>query len=185
MRALVVRPVFRNLLQARAQTGDRNNHFHGENVLALANLASEGHLVVHQALDPGHRRRFVDEVRKGHFDMSEVGLQPPDHVAQHRLEGFHRDFAFVRVQDLDKTRHVSALEVVREAHVHIERGDGVLHAVAPIRHPYRMTNGLDSNLVDGQPAVVRRTLYVGNRKAFGEIHDWFPWWEYIDYRRRQ
>ena len=83
----------------------------------------------------------------------------------------------MRVQDLDETRHVSALEVVREAHVHIERGDCVLYAVAPVRHPHWVADGLDSNLVDGEPAGVRRTLNVGNREAFGEIHDWVPWLE--------
>ena len=84
-----------------------------------------------------------------------------------------------KYKDLDETRHVCALEVVREPHVHVERGDSVLDAVAAVRHPHRMTDGLDSDLVDGEPACVCRALYIWNREVFGRIHDWAPRLEYM------
>ncbi len=60
------------------------------------------------------------------------------------------------MQDLDEPRHVRALEVVRQAHVHVERGDGVLLAGGAILDPHRMADVLDADAVDGNARVSAR-----------------------------
>src|SRR5579871_1252472 len=62
VRALVVRAALGDLLRARAETGDRHDHLHGEARLAPPVLAGEGHFVVHQAPDARDRRLLLDEV---------------------------------------------------------------------------------------------------------------------------
>ena len=162
MRALVVRAVGRNLLRARAQARHRHQDFHGETPLALVDIGDEGNVVVHQALDLGHRRRLVDKIGKIHLDVAGLRLELFRHLVEHALEGIDRDLALMRVEDLDEARHVRALEMMRQAHVHVEVGDGVLHAAGTLTHLDRMADGLDADLVDGEPARVLRTLHVGD-----------------------
>ncbi len=67
-------------------------------------------------------------------------FQPLDHLAQRRLEILHGDFTLVAVEKFDKTRHVRALEVVRQADIHVEDGNGVLHAAVLVLHLDRMAD---------------------------------------------
>jgi hypothetical protein len=59
-----------------------------------------------------------------------LGRQMLGHFLQHLAEGLDRDLALVPMQDLHEARHVRALEVVRQVHVHVEIGDRVLLAAA-------------------------------------------------------
>ena len=157
-----MRAVGGNLLRAGAQAGHRHQDLHGEALLALIDVADEGDVVVHQALDLGHRRSLVDEIGEIHLDVAGLRLEFFHHLAEHALEGVDRDLALMRVEDLDEARHVRALEVMRQAHVHVEIGDSVLHAARALAHLDRMADGLDPDLVDGEPARVLGTLNVGN-----------------------
>src|SRR5205823_2508545 len=56
--------------------------------------------------------------------------------------------------------HVRALEVVRQAHVHVETGDGVLLTRGSILDPHRVADVLDAHAVDGQLARVAARLHV-------------------------
>src|SRR5258705_115753 len=56
--------------------------------------------------------------------------------------------------------HVRALEVVRQAHVHVEAGDSVLLARGSILDPHRVADVLDAHAVDGQFARVEARLHV-------------------------
>ena len=115
----------------------------------MADFAGQCDVVIHQALHAGDRRRLVDEIREVHLDVAGLRFQFFDHVAQHAGEIFDRNFAFVAVEDLDKARHVRAFEVVRQADVHVEYGDGVLNATRAVENPNRVPDGLDADPIDG------------------------------------
>src|SRR5205814_10329978 len=78
---------------------------------------------------------------------------------QHAAKRLHRDLALA-VQDFHEARHVRALEVVRQAHVHVETGDGVLLTRGSILDPHRVADVLDAHAVDGQLARVAARLHV-------------------------
>jgi hypothetical protein len=82
------------------------------------------------------------------------------HLRQHRAERVDRDFALVQVQDLDEARHVRALEIVGQRHVHVEVGDGVLVAAGAVTHAHRVVHVLDADLVDRDLARVGAALDV-------------------------
>ena len=75
-------------------------------------------------------------------------LQAGDHFAQHGLEALDRYFLLVRVENLDETRHVGALEIMRQPDIHVEVGDGMTHAAALVQYLERMAYVLDADLVD-------------------------------------
>jgi hypothetical protein len=88
------------------------------------------------------------------------------HLAQYAFERFHRNLAPVLVEDFDEARHVRTLEVMRQVHVHVEAGDGVLHAYALVFHHHRVADALDADLVYGKVAHVMLALHVGNGVMF-------------------
>jgi hypothetical protein len=85
----------------------------------------------------------------------------------------------VSVQYFDEARHVCALEVVGQVHVHVEAGHCVLVVAAAREDAHRVTDALDANAVDVQATGVWRTLNVGDLRhgRFGWlVHDdsWQP-----------
>ena len=68
--------------------------------------------------------------------------------ASSAAEGLDRDLALV-VQDLDEARHVRALEVVRQVHVHVEVRDRVLLAGRAVLHAHGMIDVLDADRLIG------------------------------------
>src|SRR6516165_4525784 len=122
-------------------------------------IADERRAVVHQALHARDRCALHDEEWKAHLDVAAVRLEPRGHGAQHAAEGLDRDLA-LSVQYLHEARHVRALEVVRQAHVHVETGYGVLLARRAILDPYRVADVLDAHAVDRQPPRVGVRLHV-------------------------
>src|SRR5574338_491173 len=171
VRALVVRAVSGDLLRAGTQAGHRHHELHGKDVVAaLADFTDEGDLVVHQAPDAGNRCGLVDEIGEGHLDVAGLRLEALDHLAQHRFEGLDRDLALVAVEDLDDARHVGALELVGQADVYVEAGDGVLHATALVDDFHRVAYRLDTDLVDRDLPAVRAVLHVGHRAGHGGVH---------------
>jgi len=142
-------------------------------VLAVLDRADEGDFVIEQALHAGHGRGLVDEIGEGHFDVARLGFQALDHLAQHALEVLHRDLPLARVEDFDEARHVCAFEIVRQEHVHVESGDGVLDAVVLVRDPDRVTDAFDADLVDGDLPCIGRALHVRHANAVvaNLVHD--------------
>ncbi|MPN58712.1 hypothetical protein SDC9_206424 [bioreactor metagenome] len=65
---------------------------------------------------------------------------------------------------------MGALEIVRQSHIHVERGDGVLDAAGFVADPDRVADGLDADLVDRNLAAVDAALYVGNRLSGLAVH---------------
>ena len=64
------------------------------------------------------------------------------------------------MQDFDEARHVRALEIVRQVHIHIEISDGVLLAAHAVFHLDWMKDVLDADFVDGYPTRIGAALYV-------------------------
>ena len=87
------------------------------------------------------------------------------HFLQHVLERFDADFPFMVIENLNETRHMRALEIVRQVHVHIEMRDGVLLAAGTILDAHGMTDILDAHFVDGNAARVGAVLHVGMGSA--------------------
>ena len=80
------------------------------------------------------------------------------------------------MQDLHEARHVRALEVVRQIHVHVEICDRVLLAARPILDLDRVINVLDAHPVDGDLPRIGMALHVldgFSRRLFrgdGDVH---------------
>src|ERR1700687_4371704 len=159
VRALAVRAALRDLLRTGTQAGDRDHDLDPGVGLAAADLADQRGLVIHQALDARDRRALHDEERKRHLDMTGIGVEPRSHLAEHRSERVDRDLALV-MQDLDEARHMSALEVMRQVHVHIERSHRVLLAGGTVLDLDRMADVLDTDPVDRDAAGIRARLHV-------------------------
>ena len=151
----------------RLVTGTTTLMIHGR--LAVADFADEGHFVIHQALHAGNRRLLVDEIGKGHLDVSGFGLQPLRHLRSMSLKDSTEISRSVAVENLHEARHVRALEIVRQMHVHVEHGDGVLHAPAAVAHLDRMADILDADLVDRQLAGVGAS---SARRGYGSPWTW-------------
>ena len=75
------------------------------------------------------------------------------------------------VQHLDEARHVRALEVVGQGHVHVEVRDRVLLAGGAVLDAHRMVDVLDADLVDRDAARVGAALHVvdGGRCGRGGV----------------
>ena len=71
------------------------------------------------------------------------------------------------MQHLDEARHVCALEVVRQAHGHVEVGDGVLFVTGAVLDPHRMIDVLYSHAVDRDLARVGVALHVPDTLDIG------------------
>ena len=79
----------------------------------------------------------------------------------------HSMLPFVAVQNLDEARHVRALEVLRQVHVHVEVGDRVLFPARPVLDLDRVVDVLDADLVDRDAAGVGQALDVLDRGGGG------------------
>ncbi len=162
-----MRAVIRDFLRAWAEAGHRYEYLDRDVEFAVLNFTDEGHFIIQQTLYAGNRRGLVDEVREGHFNVSGFGFETLDHFAQDGFERFNRDFTFVHVEYLDEARHVRTLEIVRQVHVHVEHGNGMLHAAGFVLDFDRVADGFDADLVDGKMSGVGGVLHVldggGNR----------------------
>ncbi len=67
------------------------------------------------------------------------------------------------VEDLNEAGHVGALEVMRQIHIHVEAGDGVLFAAAAIKNANRVANVFDTDLIDRDVTGIFAVLHVFNR----------------------
>jgi hypothetical protein len=88
-----------------------------------------------------------------------VCFQALGHHSQHGAEGLDGDFP-LGVQDLHEPRHVSAFEVVRQAHIHVEGRNRMLLTRRTITHPHGMHDVLDPDAIDGQAARIGASLDV-------------------------
>jgi hypothetical protein len=66
---------------------------------------------------------LADEIPEARLDAAGSGLEPLHYLAQDHLERRDRDLQLSAVENLDETRPVRALAVVRQPHVHVELSD--------------------------------------------------------------
>jgi hypothetical protein len=64
------------------------------------------------------------------------------------------------MQNLDESRHVRAFEIVRQVHVHVEGGNGMLLAIGAIAQLDGVPNILDADFVDRDTPMVSARLNV-------------------------
>lgn len=64
------------------------------------------------------------------------------------------------IQYFDEARHMGALEVMRQIHVHIEAGDGILFTATLVLNPDRVQDVLDAYFVNGNAACVGPALNI-------------------------
>ena len=67
------------------------------------------------------------------------------------------------VEDLHETAHVRSLEVMEEAHIHVDRGIDRLRSVGAIQHNDGVFEPLDSDLLDIDIPFVFEILDVDHR----------------------
>ena len=154
-----MRPTLGDLLRARAQAGDGHDDLDPHHGFAVADLADQRGLVVHEALDAGDRGTLHHEIGEGHVDMAGGGVQARGHLGQHPPERLDRDLTLV-MQHFDEARHMRALEVVRQVHVHVEGRHGVLLARRAVLDLDGMADVLDADAVDRNLARVGAGLHV-------------------------
>ena len=159
-RALVVGAVVRDVLGTGAERGDRHLDLDIEIGALAALVADEGDVVVHHAFFLRDRRVLVDEVGKAHLDMAVVGLETLGHLAEHAAKRLDRDLVLVRVENLHETRHVRALEVMGQVHIHAEGRDRALMAAHALLDRDRVANVADADLVDRQMTRIVAPLYI-------------------------
>ena len=116
-------------------------------------------MIVQVAFDAGHGRLLHHEIGERHFDVAGVRLEALGHLGEQAAEGLDGNLALA-VQDLHEARHVRAFEVVRQVHVHVEVGHGVLLAGGTILHLHGVIDVLDADLVDRNLASVGAALHV-------------------------
>ena len=93
--------------------------------------------------------------------MTDIGLEPCSHFFEYGAERLDGDFP-LSVQELNKSRHVRALEVVRQIHVHVECRDRVLLARGAILYTHWVIDVLDADAIDRQEARIGAPLNVFN-----------------------
>ena len=103
--------------------------------------------------------------------MSGLRFQQFSHLAEHMLERFHRNLALMTVEYFHEARHVRAFEIVRQVHVHVEIGDGVLLAAGTVADADRVTDILDPDLVDRNTARIGAALHVLDGFDSGLAHE--------------
>src|SRR5258708_23971385 len=86
-------------------------------------------------------------------------MEPGGHLDEHGRKGINRNLALV-VQHLHEARHVRALEVMGQVHVHVEGRDRVLLAGRAVLDAHRMADVLDADAVDGNAARVHAALHI-------------------------
>ena len=168
-----MRAALGDFLRAGAEAGYRHHHLDIDPVFVRAALTDKGDIVIQQAFHAGGRRGLVDKELEAHLDMTAFGIEQIGHFGEHGLERFDRDFPLVVIENFHETRHVRALEIMRQVHVHIEIGNGVLNHAGAVLYLYRMIDILDAHLVDGNGAGIGRVLHIGQAGgfAFGFIND--------------
>jgi hypothetical protein len=169
-RALVVGTVVRNFLRARAQAGHRHGHLHRKSDVVHAALGAQTDVVIHQTLDVRHRRPLGDEIGKAQAQCAAFCVEPVQHQAHQAGQGCRAERRVVSLQYFQKARHVRAFDCAGKSDRHFNSGNGGDRHTIRCQNPNRVAQSADAHLVDGNRAMVRHGLDVGQEQAFGSIH---------------
>ncbi len=126
---------------------------------AVADVADEGDVVVHQALHAGNRRRLVDEVREVHLDVAGFGFQLDDHVAQHRLGKFSTEISRSWPLRISTKRDMCVpLKLCGRPTYMLNMAMVCCTPPLLVLHLDRVADGLDADLVDRRSGGCRREI---------------------------
>ena len=165
--ALIMGSAFADCLAAWAESGDRNSDGDFEAKIFAVKSCIEVGLVIDEALSGGDRSFFFDEVGKIEFEVGRVGLETILESAEDGGNAFHMNEATVFMEDLDKTAHVGALELVGEIDGQGYRSDGVLGRVGAVANDDRIAESFDAHFIDPQVAEIWGGLSVLKRVGLG------------------
>ena len=116
--------------------------------------------VVHEAGGATDGSLFFDEIGEGDFDVGGCGVQMLLHLVENLGKLLEGHFGTENVEQLDETAHMGALVFVGQIHIHVDGGYRVLKAVLFVQDADRISNVLDTDLVDGDSAVIPLVLDV-------------------------
>ena len=102
---------------------------------------------------------------KGDFDMGGLSVQSFFHFLEDQTKSLEIYLPMEPVQNLDKPAHVRALEMVRQVHIHIYRGNRLLTFLGFIQDRYRVGNRFDAYLLYIDPPVIYLALDILHVKS--------------------
>ena len=95
--------------------------------------------------------------------MTGLGVESARDLFEHGAKRVHGDLTFLLMQDFDETRHVGALEVMRQVHIHVEISNGVLVMTGSVSNTHWMDNIFYAHFIDRELTMVFPTLHVLDR----------------------
>lgn len=158
--ALIVGSVVTDFLGAGAEGSNRNAHAEEEVVALAIGFPDESAKIVHGRGETGDWGLALDEVGELDFDVCRLGIEAFFEIVQDRGDGAHREFPLVLGQDLQKTRHVGALEVVWETHGEGNLRGALLLLVLPVEDSDGVEQIAYTNLVYRDSACIWSALDI-------------------------
>ena len=131
---LVVGAGVADLLGTGADGCHRDDHPHHEIHAAVVAGSDKLTAVFHQAFRFRLWGGLFDEVGEFDFDMGRFGAQLCPNLLQDAMERPEVDLFPDFIEDLDKAAHVRALEMVMEAHIHVDRCGDRLRPAGSVQH---------------------------------------------------
>ena len=158
--ALIMGSAFADRLAAWAEGGDGNGDGDFEAEIFAVKSCIEVGLVIDEALSGGDRGFFFDEVGEIEFEVGRVGLEAFLEGAEDSRDALHMNEAAMFLEDLDKTAHMGAFELVGEIDGKGDRGDGILGRVGAVADNDRISESFDAHFIDPQVAEIWGSLGI-------------------------
>jgi len=157
---LIMGSAFADRFAAWAEGGDRNSDGDFEAEIFTVKSCIEVGLVIDEALSGGDRGFFFDEVGKIEFEVGRVRLEAFLESSEDCGDAFHMNEATMFLEDLDKTAHMGAFELVGEVDGEGNCGDGVLGRVGAVADNDRISESFDAHFIDPQVAEIWGSLGI-------------------------
>jgi hypothetical protein len=145
---------------AGAEGGDGDDGGQADRLALPSGRRFQAGLVIHEAGSPGDRGILFDEIGKFQVQVGVFGFEPFSQFAEDILDIFHVDEAPVGIEDLDKSAHVGAFEMVGQIHAQGDIGDRILAGLRAVHDLNGMLDAADSNLVNADFPGVFQSLGV-------------------------
>src|SRR5437762_4532424 len=99
------------------------------------------------------------------------GAESGGHALVHGAQPGEIERLATLLEDLDESRHVRALDVVREADVHAELRDRMLDFAVGLPDRHGIAKPLHADALDGQLAPIGQRLGIRQRQVLGGVHE--------------
>ena len=151
-----------DLFGTGAYRGDRDCNADEEDIFIAVTFPAETAPVFHMAFCSGYRSLFFDKVREFYLHMCRFCIKLLSHFSENLVEVFDVDMAPVIVQYLDKTTHVSSLEMMGKIYIHVNRCVDMLGTVCFVENNNRIFNSLYAYLLYLQVSVIPEALNINH-----------------------